>query len=41
MPHEYRERPGGHEWQQWDPPIEDVPKVLIEYWHLDALGEFD
>jgi enterochelin esterase-like enzyme len=41
MPHEYRERPGGHEWREWDHQIEDVLKVLVEFWHLDTFGEFD
>jgi enterochelin esterase-like enzyme len=36
IPHEYRERPGGHEWREWDHQIEDVLKVLVEFWHLDA-----
>jgi enterochelin esterase-like enzyme len=41
IPHEYRERPGGDEWREWDHQIEDVLKVLVEFWHLDTFGEFD
>ena len=34
VPHEYRERPGVHDWHEWDHQIQEVLKVLFEYWHL-------
>lgn len=36
LPHEYRERPGAHDWKEWDHQINQVLQVLAEYWHLDT-----
>lgn len=36
VPHEYRERPGGHDWKEWDHQIDGVLQVLADYWHLEA-----
>ena len=36
IPHEYRERPGIHEWPEWDHQIQEVLKVLWERWGLKA-----
>jgi S-formylglutathione hydrolase FrmB len=38
IPHEYRERPGIHEWPEWDHQIQEVLKVLWERWGLKAGG---
>ena len=32
--HEYRERPGRHDWREWDHQIKAVLQVLAEYWDL-------
>ena len=32
--HEYRERPGGHDWKEWDHQIQEVLSVLAEHWEL-------
>ncbi|HEY6936620.1 MAG TPA: alpha/beta hydrolase family protein [Terriglobales bacterium] len=34
IPHEYRERPGIHEWPEWDHQIQEVLKVLWERWGM-------
>jgi S-formylglutathione hydrolase FrmB len=38
IPHEYRERPGIHEWPEWDHQIQEVLKVLWERWGMKASG---
>jgi len=38
IPHEYRERPGIHEWPEWDHQIQEVLKVLWERWGMKPSG---
>lgn len=34
IPHEYRERPGLHDWAEWDHQIQQALQLLAEFWHL-------
>ncbi len=34
IPHEFRERPGVHDWIEWDHQIQEVLRLLAEKWQL-------
>lgn len=34
IPHEYRQRPGGHDWKTWDRQVRDLLRVLGHHWQL-------
>jgi S-formylglutathione hydrolase FrmB len=38
IPHEYRERPGIHDWAEWDHQIQEVLKLLGERWGMKQLA---
>ena len=39
VPHEYRERPGIHDWDEWDHQIQGVLRLIAERWHLSWCGD--
>ena len=39
IPHEYRERPGIHNWDEWDHQIQGVLRLIAERWHLPWCGD--
>ncbi len=34
VPHEFRERPGVHDWEQWDHQIKGILQLLTEFWRM-------
>ena len=39
IPHEYRERPGIHDWDEWDHQVQGVLRLIAERWRLSWCGD--